>query len=190
MRRWPTRVRASAAVIAVILALAACGGDDDDGDASSSATTTTTGTDDVATSSTTGAASSGADEAVAVAVGTTGLGDTLVDAQGKTLYLFENDSENESTCNEGCMDAWPPLTVTGEVVVGEGLDAAAFTTFARADGTMQVSVNGHPLYTYGGDQNPGDTNGQEVGDVWYAVGTNGEKLEGAQNASTDAGSGY
>ena len=57
-----------------------------------------------------------------------------------------------------------------------------FTTFARDDGTMQVSVNGQPLYTYGADTKPGDTNGQEFGNVWYVVGANGQKIEGTGEA--------
>ncbi len=57
-----------------------------------------------------------------------------------------------------------------------------FATFARDDGTMQVSVNGQPLYTYGADTKPGDTNGQEFGNVWYVVGANGQKIEGSGEA--------
>ena len=67
-----------------------------------------------------------------------------------------------------------------------------FATFARDDGTMQVSVNGLPLYTFGGDTAPGDTNGQGVGDVWYVVGANGRRStagrrrRGATAASTES----
>jgi predicted lipoprotein with Yx(FWY)xxD motif len=178
-RRTGLRMLAVGAALALLLA--ACGGDDDD-DAASSATTTSTDGSTTSTSSESGGA-------VTVAIAETRLGDTLVDAQGKTLYLFENDSDNKSVCNAGCDSTWPPLVVTGTVVVGDGLTESMFTTFPRDDGTMQVSVNGHPLYTYGPDAKPGDTNGQDVGDVWYAVGTNGQKIEGEAEGATSTTSG-
>jgi predicted lipoprotein with Yx(FWY)xxD motif len=181
-KRSGWRVLASAA--ALILVLAACGGDDDD-DAASDATTTSAASEPDDTTSTTSSDVAPEEEVVTVAIASTDLGDTLVDERGMTLYLFENDSENESACNEGCSTAWPPLVVTGEPVFGEGLDAASFTTFARADGAMQVSVNGHPLYTFASDASPGDVTGQGVGDVWFAVGANGEKLEAAVEGASN-----
>ena len=36
-------------------------------------------------------------------------------------------------------------------------------------GTSQVTFYGHPLYHFSGDANPGDTNGQGIGSVWYVV---------------------
>jgi predicted lipoprotein with Yx(FWY)xxD motif len=177
---------------ALALVLAACGGDDDDDDAASSATTTTA-TSEPDSTTTTGADAGTSDQAATVAIAATDLGDILVDESGKTLYLFTNDSENTSACNDQCASTWPPLTVTGDIVLGEGLDESMFSTFARADGAMQVSVNGHPLYTYGPDTSPGDTNGQGVGNVWFAVGATGEQVQAAAegaSASTDGGSGY
>jgi predicted lipoprotein with Yx(FWY)xxD motif len=41
-----------------------------------------------------------------------------------------------------------------------------------------VTYNGHRLYTYSGDKAVGDTNGNEVGDVWYALTPDGEAVEG------------
>jgi predicted lipoprotein with Yx(FWY)xxD motif len=190
-RRTGIRLLAVGAALALILA--ACGGDDDDDDAAASATTTTTAAPSEGTTSTSGAGSS--DQAATVAVATTSLGDVLVNESGRTLYIFENDTApNASTCNGQCASTWPPLTVTGDIVLGDGLTESMFTTFPRDDGAMQVSVNGHPLYTYGADTKPGDTNGQGVGDIWYVVGANGQKIEAgeAQGASTSSsgGSGY
>jgi predicted lipoprotein with Yx(FWY)xxD motif len=177
------------AVAAVaVLALAACGGDDDD-DASASATTTSAAESSDSTTTTTASETPMDDAAVTVAIASTSLGDALVDARGMTLYVFDNDGENESSCVEGCASAWPPLVVTGEAVYGDGLDAASFTTFARPDGTMQVAVNGRPLYTFASDTAPGDVAGQGVGGVWWVAGANGEKIAAAAGASS-GGVGY
>ena len=42
-------------------------------------------------------------------------------------------------------------------------------TTRRTDGSLQVTYNGWPLYYYIKDLQPGDTFGQEVGDVWFVI---------------------
>jgi predicted lipoprotein with Yx(FWY)xxD motif len=43
---------------------------------------------------------------------------------------------------------------------------------------MQVTYAGQPLYFFAGDEQPGDTNGQAVGDVWFVVTPDGTPIEG------------
>ncbi|MET1002836.1 MAG: hypothetical protein ABWZ15_13580 [Acidimicrobiia bacterium] len=180
-------VRLFAVAAALVLVLAACGGDDDDDDAASSgdqATTTTAPADEEADATTTTApadASGGAsDQAATVAYAETSLGDALVDESGLTLYVFNNDTEpNVSTCTEGCAEAWPPVIVPGDVVVGDDLDEGLFTTFDRGNGEMQLAVDGHPLYRFSGDAAAGDVNGQGVGEVWFVAAPDGSAVQAA-----------
>lgn len=104
------------------------------------------------------------------------LGDFLVDAEGMALYLFTKDTENTSTCYDDCASAWPPVLVDGEATVGEGLDASLLGTTERTDGTVQVTYGGWPLYYWMKDEAPGDTTGQDVGEVWYVVSPAGEAV--------------
>ena len=45
----------------------------------------------------------------------------------------------------------------------------SFGTIKRPEGTLQVSFDGMPLYTFAGDSRPGQANGQGIGGVWFAV---------------------
>jgi predicted lipoprotein with Yx(FWY)xxD motif len=97
------------------------------------------------------------------------LGKFLTGADGKTLYIFTKDTAaNASVCVDACLASWPPLVATGGTAPAAPTGATGtFATFARADGTMQVSYNGKPLYYFGKDTKAGDTNGQGVGGVWF-----------------------
>ncbi len=95
------------------------------------------------------------------------LGDHLVDADGRTLYLFEKDQGTTTACTGGCADNWPPIVAAGPPTGGEGVDAGLLDT-AEGIEANQVTYNGHLLYYFAGDQAPGDTNGVGLPD-WYAV---------------------
>ena len=100
---------------------------------------------------------------------TDALGPFLTDANGMTLYLFEKDTTaNESTCEGDCAANWPPASADGTLTLPAGVPGE-LTAITRADGSQQLSYNSIPLYLYVADKAPGDTTGQEVGDVWYVV---------------------
>jgi predicted lipoprotein with Yx(FWY)xxD motif len=105
------------------------------------------------------------------------LGQIVVDAEGNTLYVFLADETSESTCYDECEEAWPPLTVDGEPVAGDGIDGELATS-ERTDGSTQVTLDGHPLYYFGSDETADDMNGQGVGDVWFVVSPSGEAIQG------------
>lgn len=113
------------------------------------------------------------------------FGQYLVDAEGRSLYILEsdtqgtNDAEPASACTGECLQVWPPL-VAASAQAGDRIDSALISTFERGDGTVQVTYNGWPLYYYARDQQPGDTNGQDVHDEWgewYLIAPSGEHVE-------------
>jgi len=108
------------------------------------------------------------------------LGTVLVTAQGLTLYDFHKDQGGRSSCYGACAGAWPPLLTDGEPQAEGGAQAGMLGTTKRKDGTIQVTYNGWPLYTYVGDQRPGEANGNDIdqfGEEWYALQPNGEEPE-------------
>ncbi|MFE4371666.1 hypothetical protein ACFRMN_26155 [Streptomyces sp. NPDC056835] len=126
-----------------------------------------------------------------VSARSTSLGKILVDGEGRTLYLFEADKENKSTCTGDCVKIWPPLIVTGKPEAGTGgVKGDLLSTATRDNGAKQATYNGHPLYRFTGDHKPGDTNGQgdvSFHDTWYVIGRSGKKNTTPQQ---NTGGGY
>jgi predicted lipoprotein with Yx(FWY)xxD motif len=107
-----------------------------------------------------------------------GLGAVLVDSEGMTVYDFTVDNGTMSNCYGGCEAAWPPVTTTGKPTAGEGAMASALGTTKRKDGTLQVTYEGHPLYTFSGDEGPGEANGNEAEGTWFALDEKGTPVKG------------
>lgn len=98
------------------------------------------------------------------------LGTVMTDADGRSLYILTADPEGESVCTGDCADAWPPLTVESETALRESVRAdGSLGTIERADGTLQVTADGRPLYYFANDAEPGDVTGQEVNNVWFVL---------------------
>jgi len=98
------------------------------------------------------------------------LGTFLVDSEGFTLYMFNNDSLGESVCYDTCAERWPPLTVeSADAITADPAIPGTFSTVERTDGTLQVAYNGMPLYYWARDEEAGQTTGNRVGNVWWVV---------------------
>lgn len=108
------------------------------------------------------------------------LGTILVTSQGLTLYDFHKDKGGTSACYGACASAWPPLLTEGNPQAQGAADRSMLGTTKRKDGTVQVTYNGWPLYTYVADQKPGEVNGNDIdqfGAQWYALQPNGQEPE-------------
>lgn len=112
-----------------------------------------------------------------------GLGTILVDGEGQTLYDFHKDRHTNyvgtsSACYGACAESWPPLLTGGEPEAEGGVIETKLGTLKRSDGTLQVTIYGHPLYTYGGDKEPGEAGGNGLtafGGKWSALQPNNEE---------------
>ena len=115
-----------------------------------------------------------------VSTRSTALGQVLVDGNGRTLYLFEADKGNASSCYDACASVWPPLTTMGSPIAGVGVNQSLLTATGRKDGSMEVVYNGHPLYYFISDKQVGDTTGQGLssfGADWYVLSAAGTKID-------------
>jgi predicted lipoprotein with Yx(FWY)xxD motif len=112
----------------------------------------------------------------------------LTSSKGFTLYSFAPDTSTTSKCNGTCAQNWPPVTgpVTGAGVTG------TFGTITRADGSVQATFDGHPLYTFVGDTAPGQNKGNGLnaaGGLWHEITTSGTAPAGGSSSGA-GGAGY
>jgi predicted lipoprotein with Yx(FWY)xxD motif len=93
----------------------------------------------------------------------------LTNAAGYTLYWFGPDSAAKSACQASCARHWPP--VTGPATWGAGV-TGTIGAIVRPGGSLQVTYDGHPLYTTTADTGPGQAKGNGVwshGGEWHEV---------------------
>ena len=165
----------AALAVAAALVLAACGGSSTSS-SSGSGSTPSSGAAKPSASNTSN--SSGA--ASVVSTKTSSLGTFLVDAKGRTLYLWDADHGSMSTCAGACAQAWPPLTTTATPKAGGAVKASLLGTTKRADGSREVTYAGHPLYTFAGDTQAGQSTGEGsngFGAPWWVVSPAGKALQ-------------
>ncbi|MFF9914330.1 hypothetical protein [Streptomyces sp. NPDC013457] len=120
------------------------------------------------------------------------LDPVVVNGAGFTLYRFDNDTAkpSKSTCNDACATTWPPVVVApGGRIFIDGVRKSDVGVVKRDDGNLQVTIGGWPVYRFGKDLRPGDTNGQGVGGTWFGVTPTGKKAGGATDPAGGYGSG-
>jgi predicted lipoprotein with Yx(FWY)xxD motif len=123
-----------------------------------------------------------------VKVGPTNLGRVLVDAHGKTLYMWAHDKTSKSTCNGDCAEYWPPLITHGSPMAGAGARASLLGSSRRSDGRMQVTYAGHPLYYFVQDAKAGQTKGEGLtgfGGRWDPVSAAGTAVHKSSSSMSD-----
>jgi len=182
---------AGPATAAAIVMLAACGGGSGGG--------TNTSAPAGGSGSSAAAPASGSNSVI-VKVAKTGAGTVLTNAAGFTLYTFQADKGTTSTCYGACAQFWPPVIGTAHMAAGQNINGH-FGTTTRKDGKTQVTYDGHPLYTYAGDTQPGQTAGNGInqdGGIWNvittsasgAAGTGANSSPSAAPSSGSGGGGY
>lgn len=133
-------------------------------------------------------ARSASEKTGSVSLRTTKLGPVLVNAKGHTLYMFAMDRNGKSSCSGSCVKFWPPSLKSGKATAGSGVKAALIGTTKRSNGSLQLTYNKHPLYTFVLDKKAGQTNGEDqlaFGARWYAVSGKGTAVVKASPPPTN-----
>ena len=133
---------------------------------------------------TTAPAGTGQSGVATVKTASSKVGTILVDANGRTLYLFEKDQPNQSACAGACASAWRIDHTSAAPKAGGQVKASLLGTIKRNDGTTQVTYNKQPLYYFVRDTAAGQLNGQGVdafGGGWDVLSPSGNKIEGGSS---------
>ncbi len=106
------------------------------------------------------------------------LGAVLVNARGRTLYMFVPDKRSRVTCVRTCAAVWPPLKLAkGQKTVATGqAKQSLLGSDPNPAGGRVVTYGGWPLYTYVGDTAAGTAKGQALnlnGGLWYVLAPSG-----------------
>jgi len=125
-----------------------------------------------------------------------GVGTVLVNGQGQTLYLLTSERGGKITCtaSNGCTKLWPEITLpkgTTAATAGSGAQSSLLGTVKDADGNLEVTYNGWPVYTFAGDSGPGVAHGQGItsfGGTWYVLNASGDPVTGTSQPSSSPSS--
>jgi predicted lipoprotein with Yx(FWY)xxD motif len=177
--RW---LAASVLAAAAVVGLAACGG------SSTSSTPTVKNTGgNTSTNTNTSTTASASGIKTAVINGHT----VLVDSAGFVLYWYAPDTPTTSKCTGTCATYWPPLIGTPSLASGVTL-AGKLGTIKRANGQMQATYDGHPLYLFKSDTAAGEWTGNALdasGGLWWMMTSTGKKDMHKDTASSSSSSG-
>jgi predicted lipoprotein with Yx(FWY)xxD motif len=153
--------------------LTACGSSGDDSTAGSDASTPASESSSSATEMPSETAGS-----TDLATAETSLGTVVVDGKGMTAYYFLKDTKGSGTsaCSGDCAAAWPAITTENATPTVTGVTGEV-GTITGADGKLQVTIDGRPIYTFAQDKAPGDVNGQGLNSVWYVIAPDGTEID-------------
>jgi predicted lipoprotein with Yx(FWY)xxD motif len=165
------------ATAAAALVLAGCGSSSDSGAASSTSVATST---------------SAAAQTGALRTADSALGPIVVDAQGRTVYYFDKDTagSGKSACSGQCLANWPAVAADSSSPQVSSDVTGQVGTITRDDGTLQLTLNGFPLYLFAGDHAAGDINGQAKQGVWWVIAPDGTKVTASMAPTGAATPGY
>ena len=116
------------------------------------------------------------------------LGTILVSDTGSTVYTLK---ASKTACAAECLKARPPVLLpqgATTATAGTGVDASKLGTVAAADGTLQVTYSGKPLYWFSKDKAPGQVHGN-VTDKWGKWSTVVTKKSSSGSGGSNAGTG-
>lgn len=129
---------------------------------------------------------------VKVAVGTTDKAHKLlVNAKGLPVYVLTGDSASHPKCKSNCLVYWPPVTTKSSKKPALGAGVKGRVGVWHHNGKFQVTLNGHPLYTFAQDSK-GSALGQgkkSFGGLWWVMTASGSPMTKSSSGGSGGGGG-
>jgi predicted lipoprotein with Yx(FWY)xxD motif len=147
-----------------------------------------------------GTSSAGAGGSATVTVhDASGHADVLATADGRTLYLSDQEDGKVLCTSSDCTAIWKPLTVGANTTpTGPDQLSGKLGTLKRPDGTSQITFAGKPLYTFSLDRGSGEVGGDNQKDsfggtdfTWHVATTGGgTRAPSGPESPSGGGDGY
>jgi predicted lipoprotein with Yx(FWY)xxD motif len=95
----------------------------------------------------------------------------LMTNKGFAVYYYRADTMFKATCTGQCAHDWPPvLAPQGMMTVSSSMPLPRQLSVHQTPNGAQVFYDGHALYTYASDMQPGTATGRAQDMQWYLVG--------------------
>jgi predicted lipoprotein with Yx(FWY)xxD motif len=106
--------------------------------------------------------------------GTTKTRSIVVTTHGFAVYTLSGDSKRHPKCTKanGCFGFWPPVTVASTKKLSKAPGIHGKLGVWHRNGSLQVTLAGHPLYRYAGDSQRDHATGEGIhtfGGTWHVV---------------------
>jgi predicted lipoprotein with Yx(FWY)xxD motif len=124
--------------------------------------------------------------------GSTQTEDIVINSKGRAVYTLSGDTTKHPKCTKasGCFSFWPPVTVSSAKNLSKVADVKGKLGTFKRNGITQVTLGGHPLYTFANDHKKRDATGEGVngfGGIWHVV-KEGRGNGGSSSSSTPTSS--
>jgi predicted lipoprotein with Yx(FWY)xxD motif len=112
----------------------------------------------------------------------------VTDAKGLPVYTLSGDSKQHPKCTKGngCFKFWPPVTVASAAKLSRASGIKGKLGTWSRDGLHQVTLSGHPLYTFIMDTRA-HANGQDFSGfrgVWHVIKTSSPTMTNRTGTTT------
>src|SRR6185437_15548362 len=89
-------------------------------------------------------------------------------------YTLSGDTTKHPKCTKagGCFQFWPPVTVSSAKGLSKAAGVKGKLGVFKRNGIMQVTLGGHPLYTFANDHKKNNATGEALmtfGGTWHVV---------------------
>ena len=98
----------------------------------------------------------------------------VVNSKGRAVYTLGGDTTSHPKCTKanGCFSFWPPVTVSSAKSLSKAAGVKGKLGTFKRNGMIQVTLGGHPLYTFSNDHKRNNATGEGVnafGGIWHVV---------------------
>jgi predicted lipoprotein with Yx(FWY)xxD motif len=110
----------------------------------------------------------------------------VVNSHGFAVYTLTGDSPKHPECTKSnhCLDFWPPVTVKSAKQLSKASGVKGKLGLWHRRGFIQVTIDGHPLYTFFNDAKRDVATGEDLhtfGGFWHV-----RKASGGGHTTTGA----